>query len=336
MISIIVTAFNVEKYIFECLESIQNQTYKNYEVIVINDGSEDKSGKIINSYCSNHESFRYVYQENSGVSVARNHGIDLSNGDLIMFVDGDDQLSPDMLEKLISSLDESIDIVACCCVGFSPDGETENHFYESSFCAKTAEEKEKLYLQLMKTEYGQPKNQKVFTGIGVPWGKLYRKSLFERNPSLRFNRNLRRMQDNVFNMYCFEAAGSILYVDSALYRYRIEHIQSYIKPYSPENYYSVLEERKHFFEINEKIYSEELKSGVINEVKDYFLTSVKYYFLSEPYSLVSKKIDELLDKQIYKQLKEPNISVETKFKMFMWLYQHKLLWIMKIYFINKR
>ena len=99
-ISVIVPAYNEEKYLNNALNSLVEQTYAGFEVIIINDGSTDETQKIIDKYCKNYSNFRGIYQENSGVSAARNRGIKESKGDYIAFLDADDQYVDNALEKL--------------------------------------------------------------------------------------------------------------------------------------------------------------------------------------------------------------------------------------------
>lgn len=104
--SIIVPVYNVEKYIGKCLESIKNQTYKDYEVIVVNDGSTDKSMEIAKEY-----NVKVIEQKNQGLSSARNTGVKNSTGKYIMFLDSDDYIDNNLLKELNKSLDNNPDIV---------------------------------------------------------------------------------------------------------------------------------------------------------------------------------------------------------------------------------
>ena len=114
MVSIIVPIYNTERYLNKCLESIRTQTYSDIEVIMIDDGSTDSSKNIANSYVKRDDRFRLLAQENAGVSAARNHGLDVAQGEYILFVDSDDWLEPQMIEKLVHNMIEySTDISAC-------------------------------------------------------------------------------------------------------------------------------------------------------------------------------------------------------------------------------
>lgn len=113
MISVIIPVYNVGAYLEECLDSVKNQTYTDIEVILVNDGSIDNSQAICELYCEQDSRFHLINQENQGQSVARNHGVNASIGELITFVDSDDVISTKYLEVLNNYMNEDIDIVEC-------------------------------------------------------------------------------------------------------------------------------------------------------------------------------------------------------------------------------
>lgn len=114
LISVVVPVYNVEKYISRCVDSVLKQTYTNWELILINDGSSDKSGTICDEYASNDSRIRVIHQKNSGPSVARNNGVACANGEYIAFLDSDDWLYPEMYQKLINAAKEyDADMVKC-------------------------------------------------------------------------------------------------------------------------------------------------------------------------------------------------------------------------------
>lgn len=98
LVSIIIPVFNYQNFIFETLENLLNQTYKNWEAILIDDGSTDKTAKIIKTYCFKDSRFKLIQQNNKGVSVARNLGLEIATGEFIQFLDGDDLLSQSKIE----------------------------------------------------------------------------------------------------------------------------------------------------------------------------------------------------------------------------------------------
>ena len=113
-ISIIVPIFSAEKYLANCIESLINQTHSNIEIILVNDGSTDKSGELCEKYASIDERITVIHKENGGVSSARNAGLDIATGEWIGFVDADDIAEPDMYEYLLNAaIENGADIVQC-------------------------------------------------------------------------------------------------------------------------------------------------------------------------------------------------------------------------------
>ncbi len=104
LITIVVPVYNVEKYLDRCIRSIQAQTYKNLEIILIDDGSEDQCGEICDQYAESDERITVIHKENGGLSSARNAGIDIAAGCYIGFVDSDDYIHPDMYGILYDSM----------------------------------------------------------------------------------------------------------------------------------------------------------------------------------------------------------------------------------------
>ena len=113
-ISIIIPIYNVKEYLKRCVDSVLNQSYKNIEVILIDDGSTDGSEKICDEYAKKDKRVVVVHQKNSGVSASRNKGIELATGKYIGFVDSDDYIHKDMFEKLYNSLISTSSSISMC------------------------------------------------------------------------------------------------------------------------------------------------------------------------------------------------------------------------------
>ena len=124
LISIIIPVYKVEPYLRKCLDSVVQQTYRNLEIILVDDGSPDSCGAICDEYATKDERITVIHQENKGLSAARNAGLDIATGDYIQFVDSDDWIEPDALATVLSiAEDHHVDIV---CFGFNkhlPSGE---------------------------------------------------------------------------------------------------------------------------------------------------------------------------------------------------------------------
>lgn len=114
MISVIMPVYNMEQYLERCLKSVVKQTYSNLEILLINDGSSDKSGDICEQWAKQDRRIRVFHKENGGLSDARNWGLEYAKGEYLCFVDSDDYMEPDMLEKLLNALEKNAAEIAVC------------------------------------------------------------------------------------------------------------------------------------------------------------------------------------------------------------------------------
>ena len=216
LISVIVPAYNVEKYIKTCLDSLINQTYSNFEIIVVNDGSTDQTEEILRSYQSNPK-FRIYSQENGGLSAARNQGLKLANGELVCFVDSDDSVKSDYLEKLVAPFIEDVDITVC---GYQEKFENSviNHVLKSQ---KITGRKATEDLLIKQQDFNV-----------LAWNKLYRKSLFS---DYKIEYPVRQIhEDNLTTYKLFFHAQKIVYISDELYVYQRTHSEITKNRYSEE------------------------------------------------------------------------------------------------------
>lgn len=131
LISVIVPVYNVEQYLEQCVESILHQTYENLEIILVDDGSADRSGAICDSYQKNDKRIRVIHKKNGGLSSARNAALDIMNGKYVSFVDGDDYISEQMLEVLYGGIKKNNARAAVCNMILFQDGD--RHGLQSYF-----------------------------------------------------------------------------------------------------------------------------------------------------------------------------------------------------------
>ena len=129
LISIIVPVYNSEKYLEKCISSILNQTYKNIEIIIVDDGSKDKSVEICDNFSKNNKNIKVFHKKNEGVSIARNYGISKAKGDYILFIDSDDTIAKEMIYSLYNNLvDNDADISMCNIIRIDENGEYVDEF----------------------------------------------------------------------------------------------------------------------------------------------------------------------------------------------------------------
>lgn len=219
LISVIIPVYNCENYICQCLDSIINQTHRSVEIIVVNDGDDGVVNEICRGYKDKYpKTIKYLFQENKGVSVARNVGIENSTGDWIAFIDSDDWVDSDYLEILYNNaINYNADISIC---SFWVNGNNSQKKDSFLTCDNNTEfscrNMDLIKSCIIPSGFG---NRNGETNIGVPWGKLYKRELIKSN-NTRFVPGLTRMQDSIFNLECFYNANKIIYSDKNLYHYR--------------------------------------------------------------------------------------------------------------------
>ena len=203
-VSVVIPVYNSEKYIEKCLESVINQTYKNIEIIIINDGSKDNTGKLVKRYKEKDERIIYLEQKNNGVSSARNKAIQVSSGEYIIFVDSDDTVDKDYVKLLLSTIEkESLDIVACGYTDISVYGIIKlNDFYKD------------------KTLIGKNDFIKyIFTGVGgTLWGKIFKSKIIKEN-NIKMNEEIFMCEDMLFVLKYATKCTSFGAIKEHLYNY---------------------------------------------------------------------------------------------------------------------
>lgn len=215
LISIVIPIYNAEKYLEECLNSIKNQTYKNFEVIMVNDGSKDDSETICMNFLRSDSRFRYLKKENAGVSSARNVGLDNVEGDYITFIDADDWVDENYLELLIATVKKNhSDIVISSYKQFN----NIDVFYLRAY---TIQEKYLLNFEKMNRDDFLtlfPKLMSANVCFNNAVSKLFRKDLVK---NLRFNTSIKYGEDLDFYFRLYLNVDSISYVDEPTYVYRM-------------------------------------------------------------------------------------------------------------------
>ena len=169
-VSVIVPVYNVEEYLARCLDSLVNQSLKDIEIIVVNDGSPDNSQKIIDNYCKKYKNIKSFIKENGGVSDARNFGIEKAQGEYIAFVDGDDYVTNDMYQKMYDKAKlGNFDIVVCDL----------NYVYENGEIKRVSSKIEKDTVDIKKTYVNM---------YPCVWNKIFKRELF--NTGIRFKKDV--------------------------------------------------------------------------------------------------------------------------------------------------
>lgn len=173
MISIIVPVYNVEPYLRKCLDSIINQTYKDLEMLIIDDGSTDGSGRICDEYAEKDSRITVFHTENRGLSCARNLGLDEAKGEWIGFVDSDDWIEPDMYEVLIRRAEETGADVVECGVFKEYSDKTAEHHRPDSVMHKTEAIHALVNRELSNSVWNKLWDKACYSSIRFPEGRMY-------------------------------------------------------------------------------------------------------------------------------------------------------------------
>ncbi len=231
-ISIIIPVFNVEKYLYECVNSCINQTYKNIEVLLINDGSTDSSALICEDLKNSDERIKVIHKQNAGLSSARNVGIVHSSGDYICFLDSDDWMNVSVLEEALSlSTIYNADIVFWSFIKEHIERSQQYQVYPSSeeFLVFEGDNLNKLKIRsvgLIKEELSNPTKTDSFISA---WGKLYKTTLIKENNISFLPTQEVGSEDVPFNIETFNYSRRIIFLNKFYNHYRMFNDNSLTK-----------------------------------------------------------------------------------------------------------
>lgn len=205
-ITIIIPVYNVEKTIKEAVDSALNQTYLNLQIILVDDGSTDSSGRICDEYKEKDERIEVVHKQNGGLSDARNAGLQCAIGKYIMFLDSDDFFEPNAVKIMYKAIEEkNADFIIGNYINTDPDGKKWN---------KPIFSEEFTDFKLSITEY----EKSFFVMNSGVWNKIFRKEFIDKI-QLKFVKGL-PAEDAIFTTYCFTHSDNVYYIKDIIYNYR--------------------------------------------------------------------------------------------------------------------
>lgn len=265
-VSIIVPAHNAEKDIKRCLNSIINQTYKNIEIIVINDGSKDNTQKIVESFKNKYNNIILINQENRGVSQSRNIGIDRSTGDYIMFVDSDDFIENTMVALLLNNKDNDLVI------------SNYRRYYNKNKIINNISIEEKEYdIDAFLQNFWKLYNAYI---INSPCFRIYKRKIIDSN-KIRFNPKYELGEDLIFNLDYFNYCKKIYVTKHYLYNYTYTG-NSLTNKYR-KNYlviqFQLIKYIEKFFKYNNQL-NKKNKKEIDKITCDIIISSIQNLFLS--------------------------------------------------------
>jgi len=259
LISVIVPVYNVEKYLPQCINSILNQTIKNLEIILVDDGSLDNSGEICDEFSRKDNRIVVIHKENNGLSSARNAGLEIATGNYLGFVDSDDWLDENMYETLLNLIKDTNSDISCCKFFKTADGEEkippiDNEVIKSF---NNLEGLNNFYTDL-------------YTQTVVAWNKLYTRKLFDNviYPTGKIH------EDEGTTYKLFYKANKITYTNRALYYYRTTPNSITTSKFTQKrlDILNVYDEKIKFMKTinNDDIYSKTLKWYLFTLINCYF------------------------------------------------------------------
>lgn len=221
LVSIIVPVYNAEQFLDRCINSILNQTYQKIELILVDDGSKDRSAEICTAWMSKDERVSYYYQKNAGVSTARNNGIENAHGEYIFFADADDYLNTTCIQHMTTTQERyAADIVVSNAIDVYDADRIKS--YNSGSENILLKRDEALYHFL---------REDLFTA--VCWGRLYKKSCVE---SIRFDTTMRIAEDSKFFYDAIQNSKRICVIPERLYFYCIHQGSVVHSGFTPKYY----------------------------------------------------------------------------------------------------
>lgn len=239
-ISIIIPVYNVEKYIARCLDSVLSQTYKDLEVILVNDGSKDRSLNICKWYQKKDSRIVIIDKVNEGVSIARNTGIDAATGKYIGFVDADDWIEPNMYENMLKTIEKYQCNIAFC--NYSKDRKNIKT-YKRIKINKNVLSKLDIIKDLIANMIGWEAWEDIITNnkyiMGCIWRCLYKKD-FINNHDLRFTPGISIMEDLVFNVQALIYCDKVC-IDHGFYYHYMQNKTSSLHTYNEKMWYDQIE-----------------------------------------------------------------------------------------------
>lgn len=331
LISVIVPAYNAEKTIKKSVNSILNQTYKNIELIVVNDGSSDNTEKVIKEIEDNR--IKLISKKNEGPSIARNVGIREAKGDYITFLDADDYLNDSIFSKLVSIIkNEKYDVVLFKTI-MEINGKREDNCKFSSF---EFDEKEKSLL--IKSIYNKFEKYNEILGFDGVQGKLINKDLIRKN-NIIYPENTFRYEDAIFCLNLYTKANSIYFLaeDGTYYVQNPESICHKYNPKIVDTVYKALQNLYNLAE-NKQLFYIKCITTLSDCENLYFLNDENNHSKKQRKNEFKQMINKDLYVETLKKIEIKHIPIHYKVEVL--LLRMKLygiyLWFKKMHFKNKK
>lgn len=223
-LSVVVPVYNVEQYLGQLIESLQHQTLRDLQIVLVDDGSPDGSGGICDRYAAEDDRICVIHKKNGGVGAARNDGLAAATGTWVYFCDSDDYLETDALERLVETGErEQAEVVFGDVAMLSGEKRELLHFHKEAFATSDRAVLDRLAMTVFGRHYCYlpPEGGPAKCCYGGPWNKIVRRELLERE-HFSFDLTVRGICDDLlYSMYLFAGAKRVAYVPTVIYNYRL-------------------------------------------------------------------------------------------------------------------
>lgn len=221
-ISFIVPVYGVEKYINQCVDSILQQTYPDFELILIDDGSPDKCPAICDDYAGKDKRVRVIHKKNEGVSQARNSGIDAAQGEWVYFVDSDDWIEKDACEKLMRDAEKTdADCIMSDCVIYADTYQRRLHQFSQIFYTEDRNVIQSIQKYILCHKFSPYYVKGLTNGYAAPWAKFVKLEILKKY-AIRFDSRAKSVfDDGLYSLYLLDHVKSFYYNDEHTYNYRV-------------------------------------------------------------------------------------------------------------------
>lgn len=318
LISIIVPVYNVKKYLEKCINSILNQTYKNLEIILIDDGSTDGSSEICDKLKEKDKRILVIHKKNAGVSSARNEGLKIATGDYIGFVDSDDFIEEDMYLKMIDRIKKDNTKMSICNAYLEDENGVQTKNFKSD--SPNIIDSHELMNRIMEDYVFQ----------GYMWNKLYARDLIynDKNDYLKFDTNISNLEDRLFNLELIDKNKkfNVSFLNEKLYHYIQRESSTIHMRYNDKFFTNFYAEIKEIEILNNNNFN-------TNEMKAMFV--IEYVRSKNRISIMNSTSNVLEDSLILdivnKYINEVNINKLPSNKLKMkYIIATRLPWVYKI------
>lgn len=323
LFSIIIPAYNVEKYLSECFDSVLNQNYDNYEVIIVDDGSTDSSSQICDDYSSKYEKFRVIHKKNEGLVCARQDGVTIAKGEYIICLDGDDWLHQNILEIFNDIITKHNPDIICTSYYISDGIINKNCYFpiESGFYNRKDIEN-KIFPWLIEA------NDASYFPPSV-WAKCFKKTIYYKQQTA-VDKNIKIGEDMACTRPCIYNSNSLFIVKEPYYYYRYNpsSMTKEKKAFNWDGPEMIALHQKKQIDLNSFNFQEQQYRFIVH---NFFIVAVSQFNRKEPYRIIKKDIINHLSRAYIKEAILHAEFSSLKGILALFSLKYKQIWLLKLY-----